>query len=74
MKILRIHDVLRITGLSRTTIWRLEHKGDFPKKIRLCRNCIGYHADEIEAWISALPRAGTPPQKDEAPSPFKAEA
>lgn len=30
-RILRTKDVVRMIGLSRVTIWRLEHDGKFPK-------------------------------------------
>ena len=34
MKIIRPKAVIEATGLSRTTIWRLERKGAFPKRLR----------------------------------------
>ena len=30
---LRISDVTRLTGLSRTTLWRLERQGQFPTRV-----------------------------------------
>ena len=34
-RILRIPEVVEITGLSRTTIWRRVKSGDFPAPVRL---------------------------------------
>ena len=45
-----------MTGLSRTTIWRLERAGKFPQRLRLSSNRIGWYQDEIEVWISTRPR------------------
>ena len=48
--------VTRMTGLSRTTIWRLERAGKFPQHLRLSSHRIGWYRDEIEEWISTRPR------------------
>ena len=56
MKILRIRDVTITTGLSRTTLWRLERRGDFPRRIRLSPNSTGWIESEIEQWIESRPR------------------
>jgi predicted DNA-binding transcriptional regulator AlpA len=34
-KIIRVKEVLELTGLSRTTLWRLEKKGQFPARLPL---------------------------------------
>ncbi len=56
MKILRIHEVINRTGLSRTTIWRLESKGMFPQKIKLSVNSVGWFEKEIHEWLQSRPR------------------
>jgi predicted DNA-binding transcriptional regulator AlpA len=48
--------VRQLTNLSRTTIWRLERHGKFPRRLRLSGNRVGWRADEVLAWIQALPR------------------
>ena len=58
MKILREPEVLRTTGLSRATIWRKEHEGTFPKRVKLGTNSIGWRSDEIDNWLESLPRVG----------------
>src|SRR5262249_40064074 len=59
MPILRTAAVVQRTGLSRTTLWRLERAGDFPSRIRLGVNSVGWNSDEIEAWIERRPRRAT---------------
>ena len=51
-RILREADVHKITGLSRTTRWRLIRSGRFPAPLELSTNTIGWQATKIETWIS----------------------
>jgi len=40
------------TGLSDTTIWRLERKGEFPARIQITEGgLVGWFSDEIDAWL-----------------------
>ena len=55
-RILREREVQRRTGLCRITIWRLERLGDFPKRLRLAQNAVGWKEDEIQSWIDTRPR------------------
>lgn len=52
MKILRMVEVTEKTGLSRWTIYRKEDTGEFPKRVRLGPNAVGWLEDEIEAWLT----------------------
>jgi len=61
MLILRTAEVARLTGLSRTTLWRLERSGEFPSRVRLGQNSVGWREDEIARWIEARPRCRTGP-------------
>jgi len=45
------------TGLSRSTRWRLERTGLFPRKRRISPNCCGWIESEIEAWIADRAKA-----------------
>ena len=53
IKILRFKEVIALTGLSRSSIYRLIEGGDFPLPRRLSARAIGFQANDIEAWISA---------------------
>ena len=46
-------DVKAITGLSRTTRWRLERAGKFPPRRVLSVNRVGWRATEIMAWLES---------------------
>uniref|UniRef100_C6E131 Phage transcriptional regulator, AlpA n=1 Tax=Geobacter sp. (strain M21) TaxID=443144 RepID=C6E131_GEOSM len=52
-EIIRPRDLPQLTGLSRTTIWRLEKAKEFVQRIRLTRHSIGYRRVDIERWLEA---------------------
>ncbi|MCZ6576511.1 MAG: helix-turn-helix transcriptional regulator [Acidiferrobacterales bacterium] len=56
MKVLRTPQVIQLTGLSRTTLWRLERRGQFPARLRLSENSVGWREDEILQWLDTRPR------------------
>lgn len=57
MRLLRLPEVIETIGFgSRTTIWRAVRRGEFPQPLIIGRNSICWRADEIEAWVNALPR------------------
>lgn len=58
MHILRTNDVISMTGLSRTTIWRMERSGQFPKRVQLGAKCVGWIEGEVIDWIETRPRVG----------------
>jgi len=52
-EILRCTAVERATGLSRTTLWRLERAGQFPPRRQISANAVGWIRSEVEDWIAA---------------------
>ena len=58
--ILRLPEVLKLVGLSRTTLWRRIKSGDFPAAILLGppgSRAKGWLLEEILDWLSKRPRA-----------------
>lgn len=51
LRFLRFQAVRDRTGLSRSTIWRLERRGEFPRHRRISSNAVGWLEQEIEAWM-----------------------
>ena len=51
MKILRLKQVIEITGLSRSTIYAYISDGFFPKQIAIGERAVGWLSDDIEQWI-----------------------
>lgn len=52
---LRQSEVLRRTGLSRTTIWRKIKANTFPAPRQLGPNSIGWPESVITEWLDNLP-------------------
>ena len=57
-KIIRRPDLKGKTGLTDRTIDRMEAAGEFPQRVKLSANSIGWFEDEVDAWLEALPRGG----------------
>jgi prophage regulatory protein len=50
-RMLRERQVKDLTGISRVTRWRLERRGEFPRKVRLTPRCVGWPESEVIAWL-----------------------
>ena len=50
-KFIRIQEVLEITKLSRTTLWRLEKLGKFPKRHKIGVRAVAWLQQDIDHWI-----------------------
>ena len=55
-QMLRPPEVMKRTGLSRTTLWRRVRAGTFPASTELGENSIGWPASTISAWLAARPQ------------------
>ena len=45
--------VRELTGLSRSTVWRLERQGLFPQRRRISRRRVAWVSSEIQGWTEA---------------------
>ena len=50
-KIIRSKEVQELTGLSRTTLWRLEREGEFPARVPLTASNVGWRLTDVQEWI-----------------------
>ncbi len=57
-RMLRIKEVCQMTGLSRSTIWRLERAGSFPMHYQLSSGRVGWKWSEIQSWIDSRQHVG----------------
>ena len=48
---MRLSEVTIKTGLSRSTIDRMEADGKFPKRRKLSERAIGWRSSDVEKWI-----------------------
>ena len=53
MKILSNKEVLSRVPYSSVQIWRKENAGEFPRRVKLGANRVGWIESEIESWIAS---------------------
>jgi prophage regulatory protein len=51
-RFIRERECQQLTGLSRSTRWRLERAGRFPRRRRISAGATGWLASEIAAWLA----------------------
>jgi prophage regulatory protein len=54
-RLLRLPQVIEITGLGRDTIYRYVRDGRFPQQRRIGERASGWREDEIRAWVDSRP-------------------
>ena len=57
IRIMRIREVIEVTGLSRTTIWRRVRDDEFPVPLKLGSlktRSVGWREKDIEDWLDGL--------------------
>ena len=53
VRIIRLSEVIKKTGLSRSTIYTLiKEDNEFPKQIPLASRSMGFLESEVNAWIA----------------------
>lgn len=58
LRIMRLDEVKKVTGLSKTSIYRFEKSGAFPKKVSIGKRSVGWFESDIEQFLLALRDAG----------------
>ncbi|MCG3884713.1 AlpA family transcriptional regulator [Photobacterium leiognathi] len=52
-KIIRLPEVIKMTGLSRSTIYLRMSKDDFPHTISLGERAVGWLESDVDQWLEA---------------------
>ena len=58
-RILRIDEVIKIPGLSNTTIYNMINSDEFPRPKRLGKRAVGWLSDDIKNWLDSRPLGGS---------------
>jgi prophage regulatory protein len=53
VRLLRLPDVLRRVGLSRSMVYQLAADGRFPAPVRLTSRTSAWRSDDVQAWIDS---------------------
>lgn len=49
---MRLQEVSKVTGVSRSTLYRWAKQGRFPKPIKLGERCSGWLSSEIDDFVN----------------------
>ena len=55
--VVRESELRLLTGLSKSTIRRMEKKGEFPARRQLSNGRVGWRRDEVDEWSASRQRA-----------------
>ncbi|WPD44464.1 AlpA family transcriptional regulator [Pseudomonas aeruginosa] len=53
MRIIRLKEVMDLTGLARSTVYKYIAASEFPVPLSLGERCVGWLESEIHDWILA---------------------
>ncbi|MEX2149079.1 MAG: AlpA family transcriptional regulator [Steroidobacteraceae bacterium] len=53
----RLPELERWVGMSRSSIYRLEAAGEFPRRVRLGGRAVGWLRADVRAWLESRPTA-----------------
>lgn len=52
-KFIRLATVLQMTGLSRSSIYRLEAAGRFPRRAQLGVRAVAWRPEDVDSWVKS---------------------
>lgn len=52
-ELLPLPRVCEMTTFSRTTVYRMIERGDFPRPVKLGLRRVAWRADEVAAWLES---------------------
>lgn len=58
--LMRIEDVLQATGLTRTTLYRLMARGQFPAQFHIGDRAVAWRRQEVHLWLQTRTLAHAP--------------
>ncbi|HVO23477.1 MAG TPA: AlpA family phage regulatory protein [Candidatus Margulisiibacteriota bacterium] len=58
-RLLRLPAVLEVTGLGRSTIYRMVADHTFPAPVRVAKRAVAWRDDDVRRWRETRPPAST---------------
>jgi len=68
-RMVRRSELRQIVPLADTTIYEMEQRGEFPKRIALTSRCVVWDLAEVEAWVERRLSLSDRPAIKRAPHP-----
>jgi prophage regulatory protein len=63
-RLLGFSEVTSRTGISRSTVWRLEQSKSFPARRQISANRVGWLEHEIDDWVGTRLQVSEGPKTD----------
>lgn len=60
VKFIRPAELAEMISVSKSTLWRMEKKGELPPRRQLSKRCVGWVESDILQWLQKLPVAASP--------------
>lgn len=65
-RLLRLPDVLFLTGLGKSSIYACIKEGSFPTAVNITEHAVAWRESEVNAWIATRTAAAQPAQPAQA--------
>jgi prophage regulatory protein len=52
VRMLRLAQVLEVTGLGKTKIYDLQAEGRFPMRVKITSHSVAWIEEEVQAWLA----------------------
>lgn len=52
IRIIRLPEVCRMTGLGRAMIYRLQSRKSFPQSVKITDYAVGWFDSEVQTWLA----------------------
>ena len=64
-RLLRLPQVIELTGLSREAIRKRELRKEFPRRVKLGPRASAWRSDEVQKWVDSRPVAPLPAGREQ---------
>lgn len=52
-QIIRRKELSNQLGISEVSLWRMEKRGELPKRVQISERAVGWLKSDIEAWLES---------------------
>ena len=56
-RILRLPEVLRLCGMSKSLLYQMIGEGEFPAPVRIGQRSVGWRYGDVLSWLESRPTA-----------------
>jgi len=60
IRMLRLSEVIEVTGLGKTKIYELQSLGQFPMRIKITSHSVGWVEEDVQIWLARRIAANAP--------------